>query len=136
MKIVLDTNVLIAAFISHGACAELLEHCALYHDIVLSKAILDEFLDVLVRKFGFSRTESRQAVSLVRSRAALVKPTPMAKPICRDPDDDVVLATAEAGDCDCLISGDKALLVIGEYSGIRILSPGEFWAFEGEMRKG
>ncbi len=39
MKIVLDTNVLIAAFISHGTCNELLEHCALNHEVILSPFI-------------------------------------------------------------------------------------------------
>lgn len=46
MKIVLDTNVFIAAFISHGACHELLEHCAIRHEIILSPFIYDEFKEV------------------------------------------------------------------------------------------
>ncbi len=42
MKVVLDTNVLIAALISRGACADLLEHCVLRHTIVSSDVILSE----------------------------------------------------------------------------------------------
>jgi len=48
MKVILDTNVLVAAFIAHGACHELLEHCAIRHDVVLSRFILDEFKGVLM----------------------------------------------------------------------------------------
>ena len=43
MKVVLDTNVLIAAFITKGVCSELLEHCLRRHEIIMSEFILDEF---------------------------------------------------------------------------------------------
>ena len=45
MKIVLDTNVLISAFITHGHCAELLEHCVYAHELMVSEFILAEFED-------------------------------------------------------------------------------------------
>lgn len=60
MKLVLDTNVLVAAFIARGTCSELLEYCAVRHEIVLSPAILDELGDVLTRKFRFLPEEARQ----------------------------------------------------------------------------
>jgi putative PIN family toxin of toxin-antitoxin system len=43
MKVVLDTNVLIAAFITRGSSSDLLEHCIRQHEIVTSEFILDEF---------------------------------------------------------------------------------------------
>ncbi len=42
MKVVLDTNVLIAAFIARGACSVLFEHCVEHHELVASEFILDE----------------------------------------------------------------------------------------------
>ena len=36
MRVVLDSNVLIAAFTAHGSCAELLEHCVRQHEPVAS----------------------------------------------------------------------------------------------------
>ena len=42
MKIVLDTNVLVAALIAHGVCADLVEHCFLSHKVQASEAILGE----------------------------------------------------------------------------------------------
>ena len=39
MRVVLDTNVLIAALITRGVCSDLLEHCFRRHEIVLSEFI-------------------------------------------------------------------------------------------------
>ena len=52
MKIVLDTNVLIAALIARGVCHELLEHCVLRHTLFTSEFILNETHEKLTEKFG------------------------------------------------------------------------------------
>lgn len=133
MKVVLDTNVLIAGFISHGTCNELIEHCAINHSVVLSPFILDEFKDKLVHKFGFAPQEAQSAVSLLRSRFEVVRPLELAERICRDADDDHVIGTALAGDCECIVTGDKDLLDLRHVKQIQMISPSEFWAFE-EMK--
>jgi putative PIN family toxin of toxin-antitoxin system len=130
MRLVLDTNVLIAALISHGACNELLEHCVLNHEVVLSKFILTELKDKLVGKFNFTAREANAAVHLVKSRCEIVTILSLDTPICRDPDDDSIIATAIAGQCTCIITGDKDLLDLDEPCGIQILAPGSFWQFE------
>lgn len=130
MKIVLDTNVLIAAFITHGTCNELLEHCAVNHEVTLSAFILDELKDKLVRKFGFTTHEADSAVQLLTSRCALVTPLALTKPICRDADDDNIFGTAFAGHCDCIVTGDKDLLDLRRVKGIRVISPSDFWTME------
>ena len=130
MKIVLDTNVLIAAFISRGACNELMEYCALNHEVVLSPFILDEFKQKLVRKFGFTTGEAEDAVHLLESRFEVVKPREVAGPICRDADDDQVIGTALAGDCEYIVTGDKDLLDLRRVKQIRLVSPSDFWALE------
>ena len=135
MKVVLDTNVLVAAFIARGMCNELFEHCALRHEMVLSRAILDEFRAVLTKKFDFTREEARRAVALLRTRTILLAPNPLPQQVCRDADDDAVLATAIAGSCQCLITGDKDLLELDPYQGVRILPPSAFWGFETKVRR-
>lgn len=132
MKLVLDTNVLIAAFIARGTCSELLEHCVCHHEVVLSAAILDEMFDVLTRKFKFLPEEARRTVRLLKSRVRIVDPQPLAIPICRDPDDDQILATALSGKCHVIISGDKDLTDLGRVEGIDIVTPSGFWKFEAE----
>ena len=53
MRIVLDTNVLIAAFVSRGVCHELLEHCERQHQLISSGFILREFEDKLLTSVAF-----------------------------------------------------------------------------------
>jgi predicted nucleic acid-binding protein len=60
----------------------------------------------------------------------IVSPAGLPIPVCRDPDDDDVLAAAQTGGCDCLITGDQDLLVLKRYEGIAIVAPGDFAAFE------
>ncbi len=130
MRLVLDTNVLIAAFISHGVCNELLEHCVLTHEVVLSEFILRELKEKLTGKFKFTVREAKAAVQLVKSRTIIVPISPLAEAVSRDPDDDAIIATAIAGQCACIITGDKDLLDLGTVSGIHVVSPNSFWQFE------
>ena len=55
MKIVFDTNVLIASLISHGSCFELLEHCVRNHTIYTSDYIINEFTEKLETKFKYPK---------------------------------------------------------------------------------
>lgn len=130
MRVLLDTNVLIAAFIARGTCNELLEYCAHNHTLISSKPLLREFEQKLAGKLRFTRQEAREAVSLLRGKMEVVEPTPLDKSVCRDPDDDTVLATALGGGCDCIVTGDKDLLTLGRFRKIPILSPAVFWRHE------
>jgi len=130
VKLLLDTNVLVAAFITHGVCNELLEHCALHHQVILSSHILEEFRRVLTQKFAFSQHEVDEASQLLISKAILVRPDRLKCPVSRDSNDDFVIAAAIAGQCFCIISGDKDLTDIDEYQGIKIITPAEFWKYE------
>ncbi len=133
MKIVLDTNVLIAAFISHGACADLFEHCVRYHEIVASEFIFTEFFNKLTTKFKIPALEANKAVQLLHSRIAVVVPLNLSTRVCRDPKDDSILGTAIQGDCQCIITGDKDLLAFKKYGGINIISPRDFWEYENKV---
>ena len=130
MRVVLDTNVLLAAFISRGLCHDLLEHCVREHEIVLPEFLLGEFRRKLTCKFRVPVDRVGRAETLLRSETEIVEPAPLPVPVCRDPDDDWVLATAVTGACRCIVTGDKDLLTIGGYRGVRILRPREFWALK------
>ena len=128
--IVLDTNVLIAAFIARGVCAELLEHCILQHEVVVSQPILDELGRHLVGKFKFSQEVADEVLNVLRSQTRIVAPRPLEQSVCRDPDDDNILAVAISAECDCIITGDEDLLILKKYEGIDILSPRDFLSKE------
>lgn len=130
MKILLDTNVLIAAFIARGGCSELLEYCARNHVLVTSDFIFQEFREKLTQKFKLDPLDIEEAVKLLSSRMVMVQPVAPVEDVCRDRDDDNILAAALEGGCHCLISGDKDLLVLKQHRGIDILSPGDFWKYE------
>ena len=85
MRLVLDTNVLIAAFIARGVCAELLEHCVLSHTLVVSDFILTELRGHLVGKFRCADEEADEAVALLTSQMEVIVPDALATSVCRDP---------------------------------------------------
>jgi putative PIN family toxin of toxin-antitoxin system len=57
--------------------------------------------------------------------AELVTPVPLSMPVCRDPDDDAVLAVALSAQADLIVSGDADLLDLREYQGIPIVTAAE-----------
>lgn len=135
MRIVLDTNVLIAALIARGVCAELLEHCVLSHTIVTSDFILCELRSNLIGKFKYMAQDADEAVALFGSQMEMVVPTQLSATVCRDPDDDRVIGTALAGQADCIVTGDSDLLVLKRYEDISIVAPTAFTRFE-EVTRG
>jgi putative PIN family toxin of toxin-antitoxin system len=134
MRLVLDANVLIAAFVARGVCAELLEHCVREHEAVTSGPILEEVRRNLVDKIEVTAAQADQTVKLLRTRLLVVEPVALEAQVCRDRDDDVVLGTAIAGRCDAIVTGDKDLLVLERHRDIAIVSPRGFWGFESRQR--
>jgi uncharacterized protein len=56
----------------------------------------------------------------VRQLVEVVDPPPLPEPVCRDPDDDAVLALALAAHVDLIVSGDDDLLVLQVLEGVSI----------------
>ena len=136
MKLVLDTNVLVAALVARGVCGDVLEHCVRSHIVISSHALLDELRDVLLRKFRQREADVRAAVGLFAQTFTLVAPQVLDTPACRDRDDDIVLATALAGECAAVVTGDQDLLVLDPFRSIRIVAPSAFWKWESEFGPG
>ena len=130
MKLLLDTNVLVAALVAHGVCSDLLEQSVRHHVVMSSRPLLDELRDVLTRKFRQRAIDVRAALRLFEETFTLVTPVPREAPACRDTDDDLVLATARAGECAAIVTGDQDLLILDPFQGIRVLAPSAFWKWE------
>ena len=131
MKIFLDTNVIISAFITHGHAAELLEYCLTHHKIYTSDFIIEEVKKNLKNNFEYNGKEVSEVINFIKSNFINVgKYKKLNKMISRDADDDNVLAAAAFKKVDCIVTGDKDLLTVGNYKNISILSPRDFWSFE------
>ncbi len=123
MRVALDSNVLLAALGTRGLCEALLDDCLASHQLFISDPILDELKKHIRGKFNMTPPRVQEIVAFLKSEFALVEPAPVASSACRDPDDLMVLGTAVAARADCIVTGDKDLLVLGKYEGIAILSP-------------
>jgi uncharacterized protein len=128
VKAVFDTNVLIAAFLTEGICAKLLIRARRRDfDLILCDGILQEFKRILKKKFAASPDETSEAFIILSAAAQdILGQTGSIAPICRDSDDDLILACARDAVADYVVTGDKDLLVLKNYEGIRILNPRAF----------
>lgn len=132
MKVVFDTNVLIAAFIARGQCADVYEHVYVHYTIFVSRQIITELETNLSKKFSYTHSEAQSVVQFVRDHAEYKEFIPKLKrTISRDRDDDGILALAFMVDADVIITGDKDLLDLKVFKGISIIRPVDFWQFQG-----
>jgi putative PIN family toxin of toxin-antitoxin system len=132
VKLLPDTNVLVAALVARGTCSDLPEHSVRQHVVISSQLLLDELREVLERKFRQRAIDVRGALQLFAEEFTLVVPDALDPPTCRDGDDDVVLASALAGECAAIVTGDQDLLTLDPFRGIRVLAPPAFWKWESE----
>lgn len=125
MIVVPDTNVLVAALVANGLCTEVVLHGIRQRSLVSSTRLLDELDRTLQRKFDVTPAVAK-FLELFRSDIRIVEPVVLAQPVCRDPDDDEVLATALAAKADLIITGDQDLLVLRAFAGIDIVTPRQY----------
>ena len=110
MKIVLDTNVLISAFLSTaGASQHIFSSVLKWHTLILSDYILKEFEVKLSGKLGFPRESVREAAAFLARQAALLDP-PLKSISFQDKKDVPILALLEASGAHYFVTGDKKLL--------------------------
>ncbi len=125
MTVVLDTNVIVAALVAKGLCHEVVVRALGSSTVVTSPALLDELEHTLRAKFTLGPA-THAFLEQLRLRVHLVVPTPLATPVSRDADDDVVLATAVAANAAVIVTGDLDLLVLRSYRDIAIVTPRDF----------
>lgn len=133
MRVVLDTNILISAFIFPGGAPEAAYRAMLERraTLVTSPTLLAEFGRVLSEKFGWAPEQAEQAVAQIVRIGDLVRPTSAIHVIREDPADDRVLEAALDGNADAIVSGDRHLLRLGAWRGIQIEKASAFLARPG-----
>ena len=125
MRVLLDTNVVLSAILTDGPPRALLTSVLRgERELVTSPFLLDELEELLVRKFGFSADAARATRAELEALARVVHPTAIPN-VCRDEDDNHVLAAAVAGAAQLLVTGDHDLRALGGHEGIPIVTPAE-----------
>lgn len=131
MRVVLDTNVIASGLLWDGVPRQLLQAAREKKlQLYTSTTLLLELNDILGRaKFARKIAAAQLPVDQIVERYALlttvVHPAVITPTILRDPDDDQVLACALAAQADLIVSGDRHLLELKEYQGIRVLTAAE-----------
>jgi hypothetical protein len=125
LRLVFDTNLVVAGLVAEGLCREILELHLPRHAPVLSQRLWDELVTKLREKFDLE-VDELPLLALYRRHATWVEPAALGGPASRDPDDDWVLATAVAGEVEAIVTGDADLLTLRSYRGIAILTPRGF----------
>lgn len=126
MRVLLDTNVLVSAFLLRDAIPRrLVDHCLGSLDLVTSPKLIEELESVLSRPKIAARTSPLLAQGFIEaySQTALLADEGPALSVCRDPADDHVLATAVAVEAALVVTGDNDLLVLDPFGDVRILTP-------------
>lgn len=136
MRIVLDANVIVAAFAARGLCESLFELCLGGHDILLSESLLDEVRRNLAKKVKLDRQFTADIERLLRENATMLEPAEVAAGACRDADDLHVLGLAKAGRADYIVTGDDDLLILKRFGRCRIVAPRQFWSLMRREQEG
>ena len=137
--LVVDTNVLISAALHPDGPARTAFRLGRRHyDLAFTRATMLELRRVLSRpEFDrlLSRRDRRRFLQLVRDAGAFHR-VETSGPISRDPQDDIFLHLAVAANAVAVVTGDRDLLVLGDFAGIPILSPSRFLRAERSIRRG
>lgn len=133
LRLVLDTNVVVAGLLWHGPPRRLIELAVEGDavDLFSSHVLLDELAHTLsyakfaarIRSFG---TSIEALVAQYTALVSLVTPATVPRVVANDADDDHVIAAAVAARAELIVTGDrKHLLPIGSHRGIAIVAARE-----------
>jgi putative PIN family toxin of toxin-antitoxin system len=128
IRVVIDTDVFVSSFFG-GNPKRVID---LWKDaeiiLCISKDILDEYIDVLQRVGLKEESGIGELLSLFAKgfNILFTTKTPKIDAVKDDPEDDKFIECAVALKAEAIVTGDRALKSIGEYMGIKILTPREF----------
>jgi putative PIN family toxin of toxin-antitoxin system len=136
MRVVLDANVLVAAFATRGLCHSVLEVCLDRCDLFTGNRIVSETRKALTEKIKLPKETVESVGEFLIKNAAAVVASAVSKEVCRDPDDLEILGLADSAHAQFLVTGDSDLLELKKYKDTRIVTPRQFWVFIQEEAQG
>lgn len=127
MRVVFDTNIFISALVIPESLAEkaILKIIEGGDILVISKDIINEVLSVLSSKFSRDKEALSHVAVMLSELGELVNPIKKIK-VFKDDPDNRILECAIHGKADVLVTGDKEMLQLREYKGIKIISLKEY----------
>ena len=128
MRVFFDTNVWIASFIARGLCADLVGAAMAAHDaggieVLTCPAIVVETRRLLRDKFRADDAQWHAAETVFGRVTLVVDGVAEIPSFFPDPDDRPIIAAAVEAGADLFVTGDKALLELGEVEGLPIVTP-------------
>jgi putative PIN family toxin of toxin-antitoxin system len=132
MIVVVDTNVWVSALhfaLNRGTPRLVIEKAVRECIVAICRPIEDEILRILTEKFGWKAADVDAAVEAVLPFPLQTNISGSLR-VCRDPNDDMVLECAVVSGAQCIVTGDKDLLALDPFQGIRIVNPAEFLALD------
>ncbi len=128
MRVVVDTNVMVSGLLApYGPAGEIVRMVSAGHlSLCYDTRILAEYAEVLVRpKFPFEHYLVADLLAQVRESGIVVAAVPLQLRL-PDPDDEMFLQAALAGDAECLITGNLRHFPPAKRQGITVVTPADF----------
>ncbi len=132
MKITVDTNTLLSATFWSGSSDKIISKAEIKEiELIISNDIIKEYGEVLdyeeiQDKIKDKKLEMKRTVGKIISTSKIVVTKEKLAIVKNDPDDNIILECAKAGNVDFIISNDKHLLKLKKFENIPILTPDEF----------
>jgi putative PIN family toxin of toxin-antitoxin system len=128
LRVTADTNIIISALNFSGNPARILDMAEAGEiRLAISDDILNEVERVLQRpKFGWTQDQVDDAIRGLSAFTEHVEPKQRIDVIKDDPADNRIIEAAVASGSEYLVSGDRHLLKVGQYHGVKIVTPADF----------
>lgn len=127
MRVVVDTNIIVSGYLGGTLEAVIVAWKSGKFTLVVSAAIIDEYLAVLKRpKFKIEHTEIDDFTALLLDRAEFVIPVEEIRAVDKDAADNKFLEAANTGKVNLIVSGDGHLLKLKSFREIPIITAKEF----------
>ncbi len=134
IRAVLDTNVLASGFVGFASAERAPSRLLrLWREdrfaLVVSAEIVAELLKTFASPYfrrQLTQAQIEAARLLLEEEATATSLSALVSGVATHPEDDLVLAAAVSAQVDYLVTGDRQLLRLGSFRGVRLLSPREF----------
>ena len=133
IRVVLDTNVIVAAFVARGLSNAVFELCLDKFEVIISTFITGEISKTLKNKIKIPDVRITEIINFLEESCRITNYKSLKKSICRDKKDDEILALAKDSNSKYIITRDQDLLILNKFEDIKIVSPRQIWEISRDM---